>query len=638
MIITDKSDEEEETNLNLLTKEVPHCSQSHFKSATNESDLSQSSCKLLNSLLIIMVFDIRLLYKIIFLIDGYSGRSEQPTSIEKSCCESQSSEGSLYLGTGRYYESQNVRGSIDVMTEKVVSVLDTCQISYRKSVHLISAIAESLGHNNDELILNKSSFHEKRKKIREEMAKKIKILFGYTQIKAGIVHWDGKIIPDSITCKRIDRLPIIVSSDECEKIIDVPALEDGKGVTIAKAVYKALYDWGLTDSIKALCCDTTAANLGCLNGAAVILEQLLNDSLLYLPCRHHIYEILLAEAFAQKLPGTNGPNVLLFKRFHDSWEEIDKSKYNNGLTDIDPNLLGKVDEVAGFVDTCLKQSLPRDDYKELLLLSKIFLGKSCAKVKFYKPGAYHHARWMAKAIYSIKIYLFREQFQLTCREKCGLLSICLFVIFVYITNWFTAPLAIKAPINDLQFLKKLYDYKNVDQQIAEAILRKIKNHLWYLNPEICTISFFDEEISVGMKLKMLDAVKCNEETTSEIPKRFFINNVDDLENLNDKNLDYFMNSNSLHLLDRFQINRNFLNVDVQEWPQNEDYLKGLKIFKTLRVVNDTAERGVHLTEEYINLLTKDEAQKQYLLQVVSEYKKQYPNANKTTVTKRIKIN
>ena len=136
---------------------------------------------------------------------------------------------------------------------------------------------------------------------------------------------------------------------------------------------------------------------------------------------------------------------------------------------------------------------------------------------------------------------------------------------------------------------------------------------------------------------MLDAVKRNVETTSEIPKRFFINNVDNLENLKNKNLDYFMNFNSLHLLDRFQINRNFLKVNVKEWPQNEDYLKGLKIFKTLRVVNDTAKRAVHLTE-YINLLTKDEIQKQYLLQVVSEYKKQYPNANKTTVTKRIKIN
>ena len=51
-----------------------------------------------------------------------------------------------------------------------------------------------------------------------------------------------------------------------------------------------------------------------------------------------------------------------------------------------------------------------------------------------------------------------------------------------------------------------------------------------MNPEICTISFIDEEIAVGMKLEMFDAVKRNVETTSEIPKRFFINNADDLEN------------------------------------------------------------------------------------------------------------
>lgn len=74
-------------------------------------------------------------------------------------------------------------------------------------------------------------------------------------------------------------------------------------------------DWGIPNCIKALCCDTTAANLGSNKGAAVLLEQLLEKKLLYLPCRHHIFELILKDVFELKIPTTSGPDVPLFKRF-----------------------------------------------------------------------------------------------------------------------------------------------------------------------------------------------------------------------------------------------------------------------------------------------------------------------------------
>ena len=523
------------------------------------------------------------------------------------------------------------------MTPKVVSVLDSCQISYRKSVHLISAIAESLNVDSNELILNKSSFHVTRQKVRKDLSGKIKILFKDTELNAAVVHWDGKIIPDIVTCKRIDRLPIVVSNDKMEKLINVPALDDGKGATIADAVYKSLYDWGLADSIKALCCDTTASNLGNTNGAAVILQQLLDRDILYLPCRHHIYEIMLANCFELKIPGMSGPNVPLFKRFHDSWEKIDKTKYKCGLMNMTPNLSSKAEEINLFIEKYLNKQLPRDDYQELLLLSKHFLGTSNTEVVFYKPGAYHHARWMAKAIYSLKIYLFRDEFNLTYKEEIGLQAVCLFIVFVYIKNWFSAPIAIRAPVNDLLFIKALYDYKGIDSEVAESVLRKFKNHLWYLTPEICAISLFDKEVSIDIKRKMVEAMQENDEVNNGVPKRLFINKMEDLENLRNKDIDYFINSNSLNLFNRFKINKDFLNLNVEEWSKNYDYLKGLEIFSNLRVVNDAAERGVHLFTDFANVLTKDEEQKQYLLQLVSSYKQEFPNANKETVTKKMKL-
>ena len=50
-----------------------------------------------------------------------------------------------------------------------------------------------------------------------------------------------------------------------------------------------------------------------------------------------------------------------------------------------------------------------------------------------------------------------------------------------------------------------------------------------------------------------------------------------------------------------------------------------KLQKTV-VVNDVAERGVKLTQEYNNILTKDETEKQFVLQIVNENHKNYPAA------------
>ena len=51
----------------------------------------------------------------------------------------------------------------------------------------------------------------------------------------------------------------------------------------------------------------------------------------------------------------------------------------------------------------------------------------------------------------------------------------------------------------------------------------------------------------------------------------------------------------------------------------------------MHVVNDIAERGVALIEEYNALHTTDEDQKQFLLLTVKNYRQQYPNRNKTTL-------
>lgn len=62
-----------------------------------------------------------------------------------------------------------------------------------------------------------------------------------------------------------------------------------------------------------------------------------------------------------------------------------------------------------------------------------------------------------------------------------------------------------------------------------------------------------------------------------------------------------------------------------------------KLVSGLRVVNDVSERAVKLVTEYNDKLTIDEEQKQFLLQVVANYKRLNPDSNKQTVVKRYKL-
>src|SRR5215469_1463036 len=81
----------------------------------------------------------------------------------------------------------------------------------------------------------------------------------------------------------------------------------------------------------------------------------------------------------------------------------------------------------------LENQQPREDYREFLELALIFVGESPAHgVSFCVPGAAHHARWMAKGIYCLKIFLFRGQFSMSLQDENAICDICSFLVSLYI--------------------------------------------------------------------------------------------------------------------------------------------------------------------------------------------------------------
>jgi len=130
-------------------------------------------------------------------------------------------------------------------------------------------------------------------------------------------------------------------------------------------------------------------------------------------------ELVLDSIFWALFGPTRGPDVALFNRFLTDWPYTDQSAYETAsedMFDLCTAVLGA--EMVNFCKLTREESQPRADYKELISLAMIFLGGADpAEVSFRAPGAFHQARWMAKAIYSLKLFLFQHQFSLTTNEK-----------------------------------------------------------------------------------------------------------------------------------------------------------------------------------------------------------------------------
>lgn len=392
------------------------------------------------------------------------------------------------------------------ITPKLVAALNRCQLSMRNSVFIIEATIEALGQNIDEFPISKSSMQRIRTEMRKERAEAIKVDFQNEVPDTVTVHWDGKLLPalDSRKSKE-ERLPIVISYGNKEQLIAVPKLENSSGSEQAQAVWNAIIDWNLEDTVQILCCDTTASNTGRINGACVLLEQKLNREMLIFACRHHIYELVLKAVFESKISQiTSSPDIPLFKKFRENWKNVDPEKLQSFTEKLSCLNVSDIDKLLDFYRIELTKNISRDDYRELIELSIIFLGGDTDhKFKIRPPGAIHQARWMARAIYSLKISLFSSQFSISNKDKAALLDVCLFIVTSYVKPWLQCTLAVKAPYQDLCFLKSMKAYETIDKIISKAALQKFCHHLWYLIDEVSVLSLFDDDVNQETKLKMV---------------------------------------------------------------------------------------------------------------------------------------
>ena len=214
---------------------------------------------------------------------------------------------------------------------------------------------------------------------------------------------------------------------------------------------------------------------------------------------------------------------------------------------------------------------------ELLQLVVIALGGDLdGGISFRSPGDTSDARWMAKAIYSIKMFLFRKQAKFSEQVEENLLQITMFVLKVYAKAWFSATDALAAPRNDVNFLQSLVQYKSVNNDLVTVALQRFSEHLWYLGEQNIGISIFDEELSLEMRQAVLDGI-LNREKEVIPPKQHSKKRVIQLEDIPSLNVGKLTTQRSREFFDILGIDTSFFEIPISEWKDNLHYKHGKKL-------------------------------------------------------------
>ena len=148
----------------------------------------------------------------------------------------------------------------------------------------------------------------------------------------------------------------------------------------------------------------------------------------------------------------------------------------------------------------------RKDYKEMAILSLKYLGGDLpdkfSKFKLQAPSAYHHARWMSKVLYVLKIAMLKPPF---VENIAKIRTLALFYSTYYAKAWLTSIFAAEAPLHDLEFIQTLEKVCSVEgtwpegfQMIAKSAMDKLKLHTWYISERLVPLVLFSNQDDKNM--------------------------------------------------------------------------------------------------------------------------------------------
>jgi hypothetical protein len=525
-------------------------------------------------------------------------------------------------------------------SEKVSNLADRLNLSSRQRTAITAVVASECGIDLKNVSLSKET--ARRSGIRARTTAATKIREEFEPPVYCVIHWDSKLISE-VSGGYKDRLAILVSGVPTAregKLLAVPEIPDSTGASQAKAVYSALTDWNCIENVNGIVFDTTASNSGWMKGACVNIEEKLGKKQLWLACRHHVSERILSSTYILIFGKTTSPYNEAFKKFRDEiWKTIDTTKPYKTLEIKDRRLKAVKNCVITFLQNklsgakdCSNNIFIRSDYKEAAELCIIILGEiPCTGLHWFKPGAFHNARWMTAILYPIKMLAFSDQSKYDQLTINKLERLCLFVTLIYVKYWLSSSVAADAPVNDLELYKILIKYMEYDSELAAVAMKTFNNHYWYMTEEVVPFAFFSEKCSNDIKKQLAKAIMKQPNKVKDLARGKPIFPV----LTPSTNIQLLVGPNSWFIFQQLGCDGEWLKNCPTTWKDNEEYKKMHYIFTNIKVVNDTAERGVKLVSDFAHSITNNEQQRQYLLQVVEHNRSTIPDFRKKTLMKAL---
>ena len=305
-----------------------------------------------------------------------------------------------------------------------------------------------------------------------------------------------------------------------------------------------------------------------------------------------------------------------------SWDSLNLDDLR--LPDIPKTYRCETEDLLTFINSRLEpenvKDIPRGDYQEYLELTKLILGGSIDRKNGYvyqiqRPGADHHARWMSKAIYILKMSLLIHQLDLHWRTKKKIQQMTLFAVFVYLESWFTAGSIFSAASNDIKLYNRIQKFQVINKQVSVSSTAVINRHTWYLTEDLIPLALFDEDVPLETRNTLAKNI-------SMLPSVEVENKKPVLPTLNKKScLTDFVGTRSTLIFSLLEVPHSFLNDP--EWTERQEYREARSSLQKLTPLNDSSERALALATRLNSNITRNEESYQELVHVVEEHRKKY---------------
>ncbi|XP_065680271.1 uncharacterized protein LOC124806608 isoform X1 [Hydra vulgaris] len=451
-----------------------------------------------------------------------------------------------------------------------------------------------------------------------------------------IIHFDGKTLFEINQGKRLknERLAVLVNIEGVSHLLGVPALPSSSGENMYIGIMKILEEYDLISKVCGVCFDTTSSNTGSKKGSLTRIAREVDKYLLLLACRHHIIELRMVH-FCEAVIKENsvGPENPLFVKFKHMFENPNFKYDENNLTSLDwKTVEGTVLKEAArkTLDYCetyiTKKCNMRNDRRELAELTMQYLSPS-AHFKLQKTGAVHHARFLGKSLYYLKLQLLCKQLTFVqendnLREDLKL--ICEFIVCFY-TRWYLqAHKAIQSPASDLDAIFQMKEYKKVcsNAEAVDAVLASLYKHTWYLDSTIIPLALLDKNISMDKKTAIADALLSFQMPDPDFFKHRSKDRIDEINIINNMKvptLSLLVNEFSYLIFSMIGLDnqrvRDWLSLPPQYWHTQSSFKNFENFAKMLIVVNDHSERAIGMMQKFVQRFENEDDKQNRLLTV-----------------------